>query len=722
MAEDLHSDLVTEFTRFTCYFDNQEGTLDVAGHVVEFKSKYSDRNFDIPTDRIRVFKSKKEPKLKLDKQPKEEEGRATEKNTESFLLTFANPDDCEKCKELIAKYMTLAEKRKKQTHEGNKQLKLLASDPFLKKVYDEMVGGGIIKKEEFWAQRKYLISSSALTADSSKGGSVIKEQREGLKNYLFCSDDQIKSSAVNDRETTIILSKRTIQQIFTEHPGVYEYYKKVVPSSMNEKEFWAKFMKSYFFRTLDPVHTAMGNTTSAYSRTDVDDALDHYERKTNKEFDETAKKAVVNPLVNLAAEDQREGYGLRPDELVYPSKLAGFPESLKNLNRKSARITQYAFSTKAGDSLELSSQTKPNDIAEEEKILRRERERMKELLDFEDLKTEASVEYIPLKIQDKNRYFEGLLNEATTPLSGTISKKITVYPLKDMRLAFNEEISHLKEKLNLQSVIIDPNLAVTIYKEISNQIIQSGDREDKTLGGILNKTDVEYQFRELFEIIHELLRHLWSMLSLTKSDWKPFHTERSQKIVQKLTEKRDQMKKLANVQTNQWIKSLTDSINIALEHFENRMNPGRNQPPQPGTPLSSSQNITIAATTPQQQQPQQPTQQGTPLSVNPFSPSSTQTPAKPVLSVNLSKTPSAATTTQTPTPSSTPVSAPAKKIGFSLPSSKGASTTTPPSSSRITGFKGFELKKTSSSSGTQSSPPTTNTSDVEPAQKKIKTD
>src|SRR3989338_7640340 len=195
MYEDLQNDLVTSFTPFSCYFENQEGTLNVAGHIVEFKSKYSDRKFDIPTDRIRVFKSKKEPKLKLDKQPKEEEGKATEKNTESFLLTFTNPDDCEKCKELIATYMTRAEKRKKQSHEGNKQLKLLASDAFLKKVYDEMVGGGIIKKEEFWAQRKYLISSSALTAtDTGKGGPIIKEQREGLKNYLFCSDDHFVSS------------------------------------------------------------------------------------------------------------------------------------------------------------------------------------------------------------------------------------------------------------------------------------------------------------------------------------------------------------------------------------------------------------------------------------------------------------------------------------------------------------------------------------------------
>lgn len=674
MSEDLHADLITEFTSFTCYFENQEGTLQVAGHVVEYKSKYSDQKFDIPTDRIKVLQSKNDPvKLRLDKHPKEEDGKATDKNIEKFMLTFTDSDVCSKCKDLICQYMSRADKRKKQTTEGNKQLKLLASDRFLKKLYDEMVGGGIIKKEDFWAQRKYLISSSALTSDTK--GAIIKEQREGLKNHLFCSDDYI-TSVQKEQETTVTLTKRKIQQIFTEHPGVYDYYKEVVPKSMNEKEFWAKFMKSYFFRTLDPVQSAMGNTTSAVTKSNVDDALYHFESKSNKEFDERAKSALIQPLVNLSAEDVRDGYGLKPDELVFPSKLTGFPDALKNLNRKSSRIIQY-YAQKPGEN------TESNGISNEQRIYNQERERMKELLDFEDLRTEAAVEYIPLKIQDKNRYFEGLLNDTPQASSGTISKKVTSYPLKEMKNAFNEEIALLKGKVDLQSAIIDPGLAATIYADISNQIVQSGDREEKSHGNFLNKGAVEDQFREVFEIVYELLRHLWGLISLTKNDWKQSHTDKSEKIIQKLTDKKNEMKKLANEQTNQWIKCLADSINIGLDHFEQFRTTAIKLKPSEAAQNTQTSGFVPMAT------PSTP-QQKTGMAMTPLT---------------ISNTPS--------TPISTPASG--KKMGFSLPS-KGASSPAT-SATPKSGFKGFELKRTPSQATVNSS-----ASDSEPPQKKVKND
>ena len=661
MSEDI-DDIRTEFTSFSCYFDNQEGKLNVAGHVVHFKSTYSEREFEIPIARIRVFKSKKEPKLKLDKKPSEEEGRATERNTESFQLTFTDAEKCEECKELITKYFSRAEKRKKLSSEGNKQAKILAGDPTLKKIYDELVGGGIITKDEFWAERKHLISSTALSSDvAGKGGPIIKEQRKGLKNYMFCSEEQfvsVQKTDSADSNTTIVLNKRKIQQIFTEHPGVYRYYMKVVPTQMNEKEFWAKFLKSYFFRSLDPISSALTNTTTAPPKTEIDHHLEQFEGDMNKEFDEKAKKTSVNPFINIAADDIREGYGIRQDEMTVPSKLIGFPESLKNLNRKSTRITQYSFLTvKPGEGTPSTSDLEEHrDAIDEEKRLLEERERMKEYLEFDDLKSEANVEYIPLKIQDKSRYFEGLLNEQQVS-TGNFSKRITNYPLQEMRSAFNKELIELKENLNLQKAIVPADLAVQIYKEISNQIIQSGAHEEKTHNGAYNFQDLENKFGEVFVVVHELLRHLWPLLSLTKSEWKPLHTDRSKKIVEKLNDVQKQLQRLANQQTNQWIKSLTDSIDIALEHYNKRMNPqaiaeqkGGFKTVKPATPQSTPQRSHVSI--PLTPQPLS-AKVGTPIAT-PSTPITTPTQSKTPINISIPSTKKPTIGFNLPTPSRTP--------------------------------------------------------------------
>ncbi|KAL9658773.1 hypothetical protein ABK040_005928 [Willaertia magna] len=702
MSEDLDSDIKTNFTNFDCYFDNQEGVLQVAGHVVIFKGKYSDRQFDIPINRIKVFKSKKEPKLRLDKKPAEEEGRATERNTENFLLTFTNSDACEKCKDLIAQYINRVEKRKRQSPETIKQLKLLASDPTLKKLFDELVGGGILSKEEFWAQRKHLISSSSFNAE-------MKPQRPGLKNYLFCSDDSLVTAIQKsgDAETTISLTPRKIQQIFTEHPGVYQYYKKVVPDKMNEKEFWAKFYKSFFFRNLDPVSNAMTNATSAITKTDVDDPLEFHEREMNKEFDEKSKKMRINPLVNISADDMRNGYGLRNDEMTAPSKLVGFPEMLKNLNRKSARIAQYAFNKSKPGEEDTSNDDRMIDEGDEEKILQEEHYKFKELLDFEDLRTEANVEYIPLKIQDKSRYFEGLLNEPQAV--GTISKRVTSYPLQEMKNAFQEELNELKNNLDLSSVIISPHLSNTIYREISNQlkILQESSHDEKIQSGNTNLLDLENKFREVFEVVHELLRHLWGLLALTKTEWKPIHTEKSKKIVDKLNEKQKELQSMSNPQTkqttNQWTKSLLDSIEVALDNYERRMNPNavseqrgfRSVKPAVGRPIgppstpvsgnttSSPQSTPITPvstpinpTTPLSQTSGGAKKPG-PISVNipPKAPISINTGSlkKPTIEFNLSKNTPTNTPPSKPTPNTTGFS-------FGMKKSSPASVTTPPPS------------------------------------------
>jgi hypothetical protein len=435
-------------------------------------------------------------------------------------------------KELITQNKHKSVQLAKIPPDERKKLNLLSKDPKLKQVYDELVGKGIISKQEFWNERKHLLSSE------SKASS---KQITGPKNSLDTILDP------NQKRWTI--NAQVIRQIFIEYPGVEKAWNEKVPKEMSEEKFWELFKQSYYFHKGRP--STMNDRSIAQQR---DTMFKEFEKYDDQAAENDVRASAVEKFVDITRnESWGEGYGLKPDELTAPTKLAMDNKLMKHFNLTSARVmNSYLGHKEIKKAQNESIQPNISDAMDTSDGSR------KHTIMDDLISEDTSQQFIPLKIQDKHRYFEGLVSDKALPAHAYI---VTATPF-EMIDAFRDEVDVLiAHSSDLSTGLIPSELSSNIALEIINQASQN----DITLAEFQEQSlpqDFQKQFKLNFTVCSEILRHLWSLMALPKHIWKPDHTKKADRLLGMLKEQRIA---LANMQSNHQTKQLTNAVIESIE-------------------------------------------------------------------------------------------------------------------------------------------------------------
>jgi hypothetical protein len=521
-----------------------------------------------------LMASAKTPKLKVNLLPSQNE-------TESihYIFEFKDLATKDKCRNLIAKFLGEFKKQKqeKSAPEIEKKIKLLSEKPELKKLFDDLVRGNILSEEDFWNNHKH---ESELT----------ESEEVGLKNSYFCISNVMESTS--STEVKLRFTAQIIKQIFAEFPAVQASYRANVPHKISEKEFWQRFAKSHYLHR---------KRSQGLLEPGEEDIFGKYEREVEEKFS-SKTNTTVEKFVDLTMVDEREHYGTRSDELTAPSRTGASLPILKDYNIRSTSIMQSMFGEKQ----------------EENETEDRKHTIMEELL------VSNEQPYIPLNIHNKSRYFEGLQTKDDVSSQGSMiaasrNELVSDYAPSELLREFEQEV--LVYVVNLQSAAENIATATKITAELSHQAtLTIGDNTFLTPQSGSISEEFKETLKEHFNIITELLRHMWLILSQQTSKWTNKTKEKAEKLIIAMREKykmiqaleREQVERSTTHhdhyqvnQTKQLTKPLLDSLEYAIDQYEQRIKMKQEAPVR-----SSSTTTTTAVTqpsTPQARADGQPT-------------------------------------------------------------------------------------------------------------------
>lgn len=268
-----------------------------------------------------------------------------------------------------------------------------------------------------------------------------------------------------------------IRQIFVLYPAVKKAYDANVPGNVSEEKFWTEFLQSLYFHR------------KSVTKTTDQDLFEKFEAEEEKKADLALENVRVDKFVDLTSDlELGEGYGIRPDELTAPSRLTGYNSLLKRFNRQSSRVLTALID----EAEESQKKTDETDIICE--------------LHPDLISPTPRRDFIPLNIQDKQRYFEGHSEETFQKIKFTP----TEYPSSELIQAFKKEA--LAFEPNLSDAIIPSDIAIKISSEISQQSKLSEGPLETTERVIPD--DFKRKVGKLFQGMNERLRHFWSTMPL----------------------------------------------------------------------------------------------------------------------------------------------------------------------------------------------------------------
>jgi hypothetical protein len=474
------------------------------------------------------------------------------------------------CKDLVIKF----QKESRIPPEEKRRLRLLAGNIERKRLYDEMVvRRKLIDKEEFWTMQSDLLQEN----------NEMKTRPVGPKNFLDLD------AVLDPMQEKWKLTPQIIRQIFIEYPGVKKVYEEKVPTQMTEQQFWIKFKDSYYFHKKRPQLLSsmeMRNRTFDKQAEELFKRCEHYDES---KAEEELHHSKIDKFVDLTRNDNiGDGYGIRPDELVAPSKLSD-DKLAKHLNLISTRIIKsymgennkiYPDQPNISDAIE----------AEKNKSESRKHTIMDDLINEDVTKT-----FIPLKIQDKHRYFERLLSDSGSKQISTSNVAIHLSCTQtDMLNAFLEEVAalHSPENANLSNTLIAKELVSTINTEIAGLTSQN----DFTSIDYKENPDFLNKLKDIYRVVSEILRHMWSLLNIKPKQWKPIHQAKAENLLASLQQDRETLLSLrGDHQTRQLTNALIENIDAAKDFYSRKF--GAQKPIGQHLPSSGTSVTTAAAVT-----------------------------------------------------------------------------------------------------------------------------
>eukprot|EP00761_Pharyngomonas_kirbyi_P003740 gb/GECH01003744.1/.p1 GENE.gb/GECH01003744.1/~~gb/GECH01003744.1/.p1 ORF type:complete len:717 (+),score=168.77 gb/GECH01003744.1/:1-2151(+) len=421
-----------------------------------------------------IRKHKSQPKLLLRTNPTKTQARGSK-----YDLTFESQTDTNICSDsiqllmknvkqgsLASKEQLLEKLRQVAAGAGSRPVsenmlirgRVLASNKDLQRLHDKLVGSGVISDDEFWRPRRELLQKRAT-----------KEQQEvGKRNTTILAELKPMVATENEK-MKFKVTPSVINQIKAEFPFIERAFRDLVPAKVSEDEFWTQILRSLHF------HKNIGESVSALK-------LQQYVMDEKQAENERLRSLKVDRKVDLLSnEDNYKGYGVNAE---HEGRQTTSNPVLSHLNKHSSVVLEGART--------LSEDKTPQE-EEAPKLL-----------------PGMGPQYVPLKISDKHRYFEG--HSAKTDANGSSSLSSAVPSSKD---------NPIKLKNNFQSEVLDfnedLNLAM-INSQVSAKIV--GEVRQNTRGlstnpndAVHDESDIPDDFKntllEYFDLINELLTHFW---------------------------------------------------------------------------------------------------------------------------------------------------------------------------------------------------------------------
>ncbi|KAF3986315.1 hypothetical protein FT663_04930 [Candidozyma haemuli var. vulneris] len=275
------------------------------------------------------------------------------------------------------------------------QQKLLLEDKNLRNVFTQSVIKFKLSPMMFWSSRISQLRTCALQIS----------QHRGPYNVL----STIKPVATSDNQVNVNVTRVTINEIFDTYPIIKRAFDELVPSKLNEGEFWSRFFNSKLFRRLrgDRVNTQNTRGDVVIDKYLYDDGETPEEPAKKQKTDKinTKENFQVNKFLDLFGneEDNPQKLGLSPDFTMKFSDEGDGNEPgisvqkskrenemvilMKNMNKLSSKMVEMN-----------SSKAKATEDADTE-VKEHEQE-----LDLNDLNESEDVQFIQLHIDtDKAR-------------------------------------------------------------------------------------------------------------------------------------------------------------------------------------------------------------------------------------------------------------------------------------------------------------------------------
>ncbi|KAI8802998.1 hypothetical protein BJ742DRAFT_830830 [Cladochytrium replicatum] len=364
------------------------------------------------------------------------------------------------------------------------RIALLKANKDLAKLHKELVGGKLINEEEFWESRKQELLNQTWQTKQKRGASSI------LVN--------IQASGNEDTNVTYTVTPELIYSIFVQYPAVREAYEQNVPDKIPQSEFWKRYFTSqYFHRT----RTAGATTSGQAPGAEGDDLFAKYDYADQDDAAPIPKKLKIGPstpLLDLSttAENVPETFGNEPDVTMRAGRQTAAMKLIRSFNRHSEIVVKNKRS-------EILSKDRSTVEAEPAK-LQMNAEKFDELLlketELEDLEIPEEPPRIPLQIKDPSKYFESQSSGNSTAHNGSSNGAYARQELRKLVSSWR------------------PNLpAVAPSSKHSHEIVRqlnSSARKRKMKVVTSTNASFDSQFAELHAYACELLRHLWSALTM----------------------------------------------------------------------------------------------------------------------------------------------------------------------------------------------------------------
>lgn len=380
--------------------------------------------------------------------------------------------DRDKVKDLLA---TLLPKfRQKISEELEEKKKILMNNPQVYQLYNDLVVAGVVSAEDFW--KNYV--------DFDEFNNESKSQTVGIAQG-FMSHIAPKSDGANG--LVYHISFDDIQSIFKTYPAVKQKYTQHVPHKMSEKDFWAKFFQSYYFRR-DQI-----NTTST----------DLFADCSLKENDEIRKRLAKIMDPNDILESQKEvfsedGFGLTDFVSDKPSNLSN-QNLIKRYNYYSMRVLNSMEETTK--SLQSDPKLRRAKVDHEPAKKARHVEEMEDLNAFH----EKDLVGAHLNLKNVDRYFQGFKsNSASRTSTSDLALKS-----QDPRILCQKTLNEVFDWNMDVKKIVNPVSSISILVDLSpgSQLMQTTGVQN--LKDEIPKKNME-ETKALYISSCEMLRHFWA--------------------------------------------------------------------------------------------------------------------------------------------------------------------------------------------------------------------
>ncbi|KAF5370570.1 hypothetical protein D9758_001928 [Tetrapyrgos nigripes] len=257
---------------------------------------------------------------------------------------------------------------------------VLLGNPDLAALHRELVIGGQITEPEFWEGREHLLFAQVASEQQQKGkpGQLVDPRPE----------------TVEGGEVKIRITPQLVHDIFDEYPVVAKAYNDNVPKKLSEEEFWKRYFQSKLFNA----HRASIRSSAAQHVVKDDPIFDKYLEKDDDELEPRRQRDVdIDLLLDLAATgEDHDVTGNQQDVTMQAGRQRGALPLIRKFNEHSERLLNSALGEGP------SNKRRRIDLNEHEAI------------DLDDLHDPETSVGIALEMQDRQRYFEGRMANASS--------------------------------------------------------------------------------------------------------------------------------------------------------------------------------------------------------------------------------------------------------------------------------------------------------------------